>query len=82
MDKYAVDAAAVVQHLDRRGAIHIGHSTGGGEVAGDVERHHESQGRVAKAAPLSAVPPLTLKTQSNPAASDRGLRQVPQGAGG
>jgi non-heme chloroperoxidase len=65
MDGYAADAAAVVQHLDLRGAVHIGHSTGGGEVARYVARHGEPQGRVAKAVLVSAVPPLMLKTESN-----------------
>lgn len=66
MDHYAADAAAVVQHLDLRNAIHIGHSTGGGEVARYVARHGEPQGRVAKAVLVSAVPPLMVKTQDNP----------------
>ncbi|MFG1423636.1 alpha/beta fold hydrolase [Roseixanthobacter liquoris] len=66
MDHYAADAAAVVQHLDLRNAIHIGHSTGGGEVARYVARHGEPQGRVAKAVLVSAVPPLMVKTANNP----------------
>ena len=66
MDHYAADAAAVVSHLDLRNAIHIGHSTGGGEVARYVARYGEPQGRVAKAVLISAVPPLMLKTDSNP----------------
>ena len=66
MDHYAADAAAVVQHLDLRNAVHIGHSTGGGEVARYVARHGEPQGRVAKAVLVSAVPPLMVKTQDNP----------------
>ena len=66
MDHYAADASAVVEHLDLRNAIHIGHSTGGGEVARYVARHGEPQGRVAKAVLVSAVPPLMLKTASNP----------------
>jgi len=66
MDHYAADAAAVVEHLDLREAVHIGHSTGGGEVARYVARHGEPQGRVAKAVLVSAVPPLMLKTQSHP----------------
>ena len=66
MDHYAADAAAVVQHLDLRNAVHIGHSTGGGEVARYVARHGEPQGRVAKAVLVSAVPPLMVKTQNNP----------------
>jgi non-heme chloroperoxidase len=66
MDHYAADAAAVVQHLDLREAVHIGHSTGGGEVARYVARHGEPQGRVAKAVLVSAVPPLMVKTDANP----------------
>ena len=66
MDHYAADASAVVQHLDLRNAIHIGHSTGGGEVARYVARHGQPQGRVAKAVLVSAVPPLMLKSEANP----------------
>ncbi len=66
MDHYAADAAAVAQHLDLRNAVHIGHSTGGGEVARYVARHGEPQGRVAKAVLVSAVPPLMLRTEANP----------------
>lgn len=66
MDHYAADAAAVAQHLDLRNAVHIGHSTGGGEVARYVACHGEPQGRVAKAVLVSAVPPLMVKTESNP----------------
>jgi non-heme chloroperoxidase len=66
MDHYAADAAAVVEHLDFRNAIHIGHSTGGGEATRYVARHGEPQGRVAKAVLVSAVPPLMLKTAANP----------------
>jgi non-heme chloroperoxidase len=64
MDHYAADAAAVVEHLDLGNAVHIGHSTGGGEVTRYVARH--GKGRVAKAVLMSAVPPLMLKTPSNP----------------
>ncbi|HEY1138993.1 MAG TPA: alpha/beta hydrolase [Lysobacter sp.] len=64
MDHYAADAAAVVQHLDLRNAVHIGHSTGGGEVARYVARH--GAGRVAKAVLIGAVPPIMLKTDANP----------------
>jgi non-heme chloroperoxidase len=64
MDHYAADAADVVDHLDLRNAVHIGHSTGGGEVARYVARH--GKGRVAKAVLMSAVTPLMLKTASNP----------------
>lgn len=64
MDHYAADAAAVMNHLDLRDAVHIGHSTGGGEVARYVARH--GRGRVAKAVLIGAVPPLMLKTTANP----------------
>lgn len=66
MDHYAADAAAVAAHLDLRNAVHVGHSTGGGEVARYVARHGQPQGRVAKAVLVSAVPPLMLKTEANP----------------
>src|SRR5512140_1131499 len=64
MDHYADDLAAVTAHLDLKDAVHVGHSTGGGEVARYLGRH--GQGRVAKAALISAVPPLMLKTSANP----------------
>ena len=66
MDHYAADAFAVVEALDLWNAVHIGHSTGGGEVARYVARHGERAGRVAKAVLVSAVPPLMLKTDANP----------------
>lgn len=66
MDHYAADASAVVEHLDLKNAIHIGHSTGGGQVARYVAKFGEPQGRVAKAVLISAVPPLMVKTESNP----------------
>ena len=66
MDHYAADAFAVAEHLDLRNAVHIGHSTGGGEVARYVAKHGQPAGRVAKAVLVSAVPPLMLKTTSNP----------------
>jgi non-heme chloroperoxidase len=66
MDHYASDASAVVEHLDLRNAIHIGHSTGGGEVARYVAKYGEPQGRVAKAVLIAAIPPLMLKTEKNP----------------
>jgi non-heme chloroperoxidase len=66
MDHYAADASAVFEHLDLRNAVHIGHSTGGGEVARYVAKFGQPQGRVAKAVLVSAVPPLMLKTASNP----------------
>jgi non-heme chloroperoxidase len=64
MDHYADDLAAVVTHLDLRDAIHVGHSTGGGEVAHYLARHGED--RAAKAALISAVPPLMVQTDANP----------------
>ena len=64
MDHYADDLAAVTAHLDLKNAIHVGHSTGGGEVVHYLARHGES--RVAKAALISAVPPLMVKTAANP----------------
>ena len=64
MDTYADDLAALVQALDLRQAIHVGHSTGGGEVARYIGRHGTS--RVAKAVLIGAVPPLMLKTEANP----------------
>jgi non-heme chloroperoxidase len=66
MDHYAADTAAVVRHLDLRDAIHVGHSTGGGEVARYVARHGLADGRVAKAVLIGAVPPLMLQTPENP----------------
>ncbi|WP_101848283.1 alpha/beta fold hydrolase [Zhihengliuella sp. ISTPL4] len=66
MDHYASDANAVVEHLDLRNAIHIGHSTGGGQVARYVAQYGEPQGRVAKAVLVSAVPPLMVQTEANP----------------
>ena len=66
MDHYAADAAAVAQHLDLRNAVHIGHSTGGGEVARYVAKHGQPQGRVAKAVLIGAVPPIMVKTPANP----------------
>jgi non-heme chloroperoxidase len=66
MATYAADAAAVAEHLDLRNAIHIGHSTGGGEVAAYVARHGLPQGRVAKAVLVSAVPPIMVKTELYP----------------
>lgn len=66
MDHYAADAAAVMEHLDLHNAVHIGHSTGGGEVARYVARYGQPQGRVAKAVLVSSVPPLMLKTAGNP----------------
>jgi non-heme chloroperoxidase len=64
MDTYADDLAALVGALDLQDAIHVGHSTGGGEVARYIGRH--GTGRVARAVLISAVPPLMLKTAANP----------------
>ncbi|EQB15203.1 alpha/beta fold hydrolase [Novosphingobium lindaniclasticum] len=66
MAHYAADAAAVMEHLDLRNAVHIGHSTGGGEVAAYVARYGIPQDRVAKAVLVSAVPPIMLKTERYP----------------
>ena len=66
MDHYAADIAAVVEHLDLRNAVHIGHSTGGGEATRYVARHGQKQGRVAKLVLIGAVPPLMVKTAANP----------------
>jgi non-heme chloroperoxidase len=66
MDHYAADIAAVVEHLDLRNAVHIGHSTGGGEATHYVARHGQSQGRVAKLVLIGAVPPIMVKTAANP----------------
>jgi non-heme chloroperoxidase len=65
MDTYADDLAALVEKLDLKNAIHVGHSTGGGEVARYIGRHGTK--RVAKAVLISAVPPLMVKTAANPA---------------
>jgi non-heme chloroperoxidase len=64
MDTYADDLAALVQALDLQNAVHVGHSTGGGEVARYIGRHGTK--RVAKAVLIGAVPPLMLKTAANP----------------
>src|SRR6266404_7821586 len=64
MDTYADDLAALVETLDLRAAVHVGHSTGGGEVARYIGRHGTKC--VAKAVLIGAVPPLMLKTPANP----------------
>lgn len=64
MDHYADDLLAVVEHLNLKGAIHIGHSTGGGEVVRYLARHGQS--RASKAVIISAVPPIMVKTEANP----------------
>ena len=66
MDHYAADVAAVVEHLDLRNAVHIGHSTGGGEATHYVAQHGQRQGRVAKLVLIGAVPPIMVKTPANP----------------
>ena len=66
IDHYAADAFALTEALDLRNAVHIGHSTGGGEVARYVAQHGESAGRVAKAVLVAAIPPLMLQTEANP----------------
>lgn len=64
MDHYADDLAALTEHLDLHDAVHIGHSTGGGEVVHYLARHGES--RAGKAVLIAAVPPIMVKTESNP----------------
>jgi non-heme chloroperoxidase len=64
MDHYADDLAALTEHLDLRDAVHVGHSTGGGEVVHYLARHGED--RVAKAVLISAVPPIMVRTEANP----------------
>jgi non-heme chloroperoxidase len=65
LDTYADDLATLTEALDLRNAIHVGHSTGGGEIARYIGRHGTK--RVAKAVLIGAIPPLMLKTQANPA---------------
>ena len=75
LDTYADDLAELVEQLDLKNAIHVGHSTGGGEVARYIGRHGTK--RVAKAVLIGAIPPLMLKTPANPARpADRGLRSA------
>ncbi|PZU89605.1 MAG: alpha/beta hydrolase [Shinella sp.] len=64
MEHYSADVAALVEHLDLRNSVHIGHSTGGGEAAAYVARH--GKGRAGKLVMIGAVPPIMLKTESNP----------------
>lgn len=66
MDHYASDVNAVVEHLDLKNVIHVGHSTGGGQVARYVSGFGQPQGRVSKAVLISSVPPLMVKTDANP----------------
>jgi non-heme chloroperoxidase len=71
MDTYAADVAALAEHLDLRDAVHVGHSTGGGEVARYVAR--AKPGRVAKAVLISAVPPIMLQTAANPGGTPKAV---------
>ncbi|OLP46707.1 alpha/beta fold hydrolase [Rhizobium oryziradicis] len=66
IDHYAADASAVAEHLNLRNSVHIGHSTGGGEVARYVAKFGQPQGRVAKAVLVAAIPPIMVKTANNP----------------
>ena len=77
MDTYAADVAELKQELNLRDAIHVGRSTGGGEVARYVARY--GAGRVAKAVLISAVPPLMLKTESNPGGLPMEVDQIRAG---
>ncbi|WKX25693.1 alpha/beta fold hydrolase [Tatumella ptyseos] len=71
MDHYADDVAVVVKHLGVQGAVHVGHSTGGGEVVRYIARHSED--KVSKAVLISAVPPLMVKTDRNPQGLDKSV---------
>jgi non-heme chloroperoxidase len=79
MDHYAADSSAVVEHLDLKNSVHVGHSTGGGQAAHYVARYGQPQGRVAKLVLIGAVPPIMLKTPANPGGTPieafDGLRQ-------
>ncbi|NHO31859.1 alpha/beta fold hydrolase [Acetobacter fallax] len=66
MDHYAADTSAVVEYLDLKNAIHVGHSTGGGQVARYIAKYGQPQGRVAKAVLISSVPPLMVQTDRSP----------------
>jgi non-heme chloroperoxidase len=66
MDHYAADTSAVVEHLDLKNAVHVGHSTGGGQATRYVARHGQPQGRVAKLVLIGAVPPIMVKNAANP----------------
>jgi len=66
MDHYAADVAALVEQLDLKNTVHIGHSTGGGEATHYVAKYGQSQGRVAKLIIIGAVPPIMVKTEANP----------------
>lgn len=77
MNTYADDLATLVEKLDLKNVIHVGHSTGGGEVARYIGRHGTK--RVAKAVLIGAVPPLMLKTDANPNGTDGSVRSDPTG---
>lgn len=66
MDHYAADASAVAEHLDLKNAVHVGHSTGGGQVARYIAQYGQAQNRVAKGVLISSVPPLMVQTENNP----------------
>ncbi|MCQ6257175.1 alpha/beta fold hydrolase [Pseudomonas sp. Q11] len=66
MDHYASDVSTVVDHLDLRNVVHVGHSTGGGEAARYVAKYGQAHGRTAKLVLISAVPPIMVKTSTNP----------------
>jgi non-heme chloroperoxidase len=66
MDHYAADIAAVVEHLNLRNAVHIGHSTGGGEALHYVAQHGQKQKRVVKLVLIGAIPPIMVKSERNP----------------
>src|SRR4029079_16049181 len=66
MDHYAADVAALGVHLDLRNAVHIGHSTGGGEATHYAAQYGQNRGSLAKLVLIGAVPPLMIKTPANP----------------
>jgi non-heme chloroperoxidase len=78
MDHYADDLKAVTDHLNLKDAIHVGHSTGGGQVVHYLGRHGDKS--VAKAAIINAVPPPIVKTPANPLGAEIGVRRSPSSA--